>query len=153
MRWSHCCAQQGVEVVVADSVDEVERAATPDTMLLVAETANNIRAKGPAGAASGDARRPADFEPVPDARDILSPAIRMAGDGATRNEPDCPLREGDPGRHGMDGPRGGYCRAVGPTPGGPVLRRSRGPYESDGRTVTVAGTSDFGDQWRPAWGR
>ncbi len=131
----------GVEVVVADSVDEVERAATPDTMLLVAETAN-IRGKdllGRLAAAPGDRLI---LEPVPDARDTLSPGIRMAGDGTARNEPDCPLREATRAGTARIDLAATYEQA-GPTPvvrcyGGAVVR-----YEADGRTVTVAGTSDF----------
>lgn len=131
----------GVEVVVADSVDEVERAATPDSMLLVAETAN-IRGNALLGRLAATPGDRLVLEPVPDARETLSPGVRMAADGTARNEPDCALREATRAGTALIDLAATYEQA-GPTPvvrcyGGAVVR-----YAADGRTVTVAGTSDF----------
>lgn len=133
--------EQGVEVVAARSVDDVERAAQNDTLLLVAETAN-IR-----GDAVLDrlASVPGDrlvVEPTVRSREVLAPGIGLSRDGQPGGEPDCVLREAN--RAGMaqletsavyertDGGSATRCY------GGALIR-----YPSNDRTITVVGTADF----------
>lgn len=132
---------QGVEVVVADTVAEVERAGQPDALLLFAETANTRgdEAWSRLAAVPGDRLV---LEPTPRAREALTPALRLSRDDVPDSEPGCDLREAD---------RAGSARletsptyqATGDTPltrcyGGALVR-----YIDDGRTITVVGNSDF----------
>ena len=132
---------RGVEVIVAASVDDVERAARPDSLLLVAETANT----------RGDdllnrlAAVPGDrlvVEPTVRSREILAPGLTLSRDGQPDRQPDCPLREAN--RAGPVQIEGGDIYEGALT--GPLTRCYGGAlvrYNSDGRTVTVAGTADF----------
>lgn len=132
---------RGVEVIVAASVDDVERAARPDSLLLVAETANT----------RGDdllnrlAAVPGDrlvVEPTVRSREILAPGLTLSRDGQPDRQPDCPLREAN--RAGPVQIEGGDIYEGALT--GPLTRCYGGAlvrYTSDGRTVTVAGTADF----------
>jgi hypothetical protein len=133
--------ERGVEVVVAQSVDDVERAARPDSLLLVAQTVNT----------RGDelldrlASAPGDrllVEPTVRSREVLAPGIKLSREGPPSGEPDCTLREAN--RAGVAQIETGdiYERA-GAEPvtrcyGGALVR-----YRSEGRTVTVVGTADF----------
>jgi hypothetical protein len=136
---------RGVEVTVAQSVDDVERASRPDSLLLVAETANT----------RGDdllnrlAAVPGDrliVEPTVRSREVLAPELKLSRAGQLGREPDCSLREanragtaqietGDIYELADDGPlTGPLTRCY----GGALVR-----YDSNGRTVTVVGTADF----------
>lgn len=133
---------RGVDVVVARNVDDVERAAAPQTMLLLAET-YNLR---------GDEllRRLAAFpgdllvvEPVPAIRTALTPAVNLSRMPETVAEPECDLREAvRAGAIQLPTPDT-YDAADTATPltrcyGGAVVR-----YRAAGRTVTVVGAGDF----------
>ena len=132
---------RGVEVVIADTIDDVERAARPDALLLVAETAN-IRGEallGRLAAIPGDRLL---LEPVPPARESLSPGVRTSSQGLPNTTPDCTLPEANRAGTAWLEAATTYDQA-GTTPvtrcyGGAVVR-----YDSDGRTITVAGTADF----------
>ena len=140
---------RGVEVIVARNVDEVEKAARPDSLLLVAETANT----------RGDdllnrlAAVPGDrlvVEPTVRSREVLAPELALSRDGQPARQPDCSLREAN--RAGPAQIEGGdiYERAdddsLAGSLTGPLTRCYGGAlvrYNSDGRTVTVVGAADF----------
>lgn len=132
---------RGVDVVIADSVDDVERAATPESLLLIAAT-ENIRDKA---LLSRLAEVPGDrlvVEPTSAGREVLTPGIRLTGGGGPDDEPDCALREADRAGATRIG-AGGTYEASGDLTlmrcyGGALVR-----YTADGRTVTVVGTADF----------
>lgn len=132
---------RGVEVIVAASVDDVERAARPDSLLLVAETANTRGQDllNRLAAVPGDRLV---VEPTVRSREVLAPGLTLSRDGQPDRQPDCPLREAN---------RAGPAQIEGSdiyerTDDGPLTRCYGGAlvrYTSDGRTVTVAGTAEF----------
>ena len=132
---------RGVEVVAADSVQDVERAARPGTLVLVAQ-AHNIRGNDllrRLAAVPGDRLV---VEPTVAAREALAPGIRVVGDGKADDEPNCSLREADrAGTARLDG-SAVYDRAddapLTRCYGGALVR-----YDDGGRTITVVGSSDF----------
>jgi len=131
----------GVDVTVAENVDDVERAATSGSLLLMAESYY----------ARGDdllnrlAVLPVDrllVEPTARARETLAPGIRLARSSRTTDDPNCDLREANTAGVTQLGPTEAYT-ATGDTAvtrcyGGALVR-----YHADGRTITVVGTSDF----------
>jgi len=133
--------ERGVEVVVAENVDDVERTARPDALVLVAETANT-RGKDlldRLAAVPGDLLV---IEPTVASREVLAPKIKLGRPGLPEAEPDCALREanragsaqlvnGDIYESSGDG-------SVTSCYGGVLVR-----YQQNGRSVTVAGTADF----------
>lgn len=131
---------RGVEVVVANTVSDVQRAAGPDTLLLVAETANTRgQALADLAAVAGDRLI---VEPTVKSRETLAPAVRLASGGRPDNEPGCELREADQAgvvtfdsadiyEHAADTP---VIRCY----GGAMVR-----YTADRRTITVVGSADF----------
>jgi Domain of unknown function (DUF4350) len=134
--------EQGVDVIAADDIAAVERAARPDTLILIAETFRVV---------DDDLLRrlaalPGDrllVEPVSRAREELTPQIRL--DGATTfggANPDCDLREAN--RAGSI--QFGLSDAYAPNGDVTLTRCYDGAlvrYSAEGRTVTVAGTADF----------
>jgi Domain of unknown function (DUF4350) len=132
---------RGVDVVVAKNIDDVERAARPDSLLLVAETYrlvdNDVIARL--------AKVPSDrllVEPVSNVRKTLAPGIRI-GSGATMGgEPRCDLPEAIKAGDVQFGVSDTY-ETVGDNEAtkcydGAVVR-----YRDGGRTVTVVGSADF----------
>ncbi len=131
----------GVEVVVADSVDDVERAARPGTLVLVAQT-HNTRGNDllrRLAAVPGDRLV---VEPTVAAREALASGIRVVADRKPDDTPDCALREADrAGKARWDG-SAAYFRAD----NAPLTRCYGGAlvrYDDGGRTITVVGSSDF----------
>jgi hypothetical protein len=132
----------GVDVVAADDIAAVERAAHPGTLLVVVQTFHLI---------DDDLLRqlsdlPGDrllVEPVSRTRESLAPEIRL--DGATTfggAKPDCDLREAKRAGAVQFGLSDAY-EASGKVP---VTRCYDGAlvrYSRDGRDVTVVGTADF----------
>ncbi len=132
---------RGIDVVVADTVADVERGARADTLILVAETAR----------ISGDellrrlARLPGDrllVQPTPQARKALAPGIRAGGAGMFSREPGCTLREANRAGSVDLGTTQIYVAADGNTVhrcyGGALVR-----YRSVDRTITVVGSASF----------
>lgn len=132
---------RGVNVVVAKTVADVEHAARPDGLVLVAETAH---------IAGGDllqrlARVPGDrllVQPTAEARAVLAPGIRTGGPGAFTHEPDCDLRAADrAGAVDLHAPQT-YLAADGQSMRscyhGALVR-----YRTGGRTITVVGGVSF----------
>ena len=132
----------GVEVIEAADVDAVERAARPDTLVVLAQTFNLTD--------SGQLRRlaatPGDrllVEPVSRTREALAPDVRTGEVSAFASEPDCDLREATRAGAIQFGFADTYEAANDDVPltrcyDGAVVR-----YRSAGRIVTVVGTSEF----------
>ncbi|MCV7347693.1 DUF4350 domain-containing protein [Mycolicibacterium rhodesiae] len=132
---------RGVDVVVADTVADVENAARPDTLLLAAET-YNTRGED---LLTRLADVPGDrlvLEPTSRARQALAADIRLGGASLLTSEPDCDLREATRAGTVQLGATDTYEKAgdvdVTRCYGGAVVR-----YQDGGRTVTVVGSADF----------
>jgi hypothetical protein len=134
--------EHGVDVVAAADIAAVERAARPDTLILVAQTFYLF---------DDDLLRrlavlPGDrllVEPVSRTREELAPQIRI--DGSTTfgdTKPDCDLREATRAGEVQFGLSDAYQAAgkvsVTRCYGGALVR-----YTDDGREVTVVSASDF----------
>jgi hypothetical protein len=132
---------RGVDVVVANTVADVERAARPDSLLLVAETYllvdDDLLAR--LAAVPGDRLL---IEPVSTTRKSLAPEIRIGHDSTMGGKPNCDLPEATRAGEVQFGVSDTY-EAAGDNPltkcyDGAVVR-----YQAGGRTVTVVGSADF----------
>ena len=133
--------QQGVDVIVADDVSAVERAAIPKSLVVTVQTRHLV---------DGDVLRrlamvPGDrlvVEPISRTRESLAPDVRRAADGSVGGTPDCDLREATQAGDVQLGASDSF-EASGDVP---VTRCYHGAvvrYRTAGRTVTVVGTADF----------
>jgi len=133
--------ERGVEVVVARTVEDVERHAGPDALLLIAQTfyLRDDDLLDRLAAAPGDRLV---FEPNARAREALSPGVMLARGGRVSPDPECDLpaarRAGEVAFEDAD-----LYQAAGETGltrcyGGALVR-----YQTGGRTVTVAGGAGF----------
>jgi hypothetical protein len=131
----------GVEVVVANTVADVEGAARPDTLLLVAQsqflTDNTLLERL--------AKAPGDLllvEPTSRTRTALTPRLRMGTVAALNSRPNCPLREANRAGTVKFGPTDSYVARGGlemtSCYDGALVR-----YRDDGRTVTAVGSTAF----------
>lgn len=132
---------RGVEVVIAETVEDVETAARPDTLVLMAETANTRGTEllNRLAAVPGDRLL---VEPTVYSREVLAPEIRLRSGGLPASDPDCDLREAVRAGSMAFDPADTYEHA-GDVPiircyGGAVVR-----YTAGDRTVTVVGNADF----------
>ena len=131
----------GVNVVVANSVDEAVDAARPGTGLLFAQTqrvTNESLLQRLAGT-------PSDLllvEPTSHARAALAPGIRNSGASVLDTKPDCALREANQAGSVDFGPSNAFDavgdRTVSSCYGGALVR-----YRDGQRMVTVVGSTDF----------
>jgi hypothetical protein len=134
--------EHGVDVIAAGDIAAVERAARPDSLILVAQTFHlfDDDLLHRLAALPGDRLL---VEPVSRTREELAPQIRL--DGATTfgdTEPDCDLREATRAGEVQFGLSDAYA-AAGTVPvtrcyGGALVR-----YTQDGREVTVVSASGF----------
>jgi hypothetical protein len=134
--------EHGVDVVAAGDIAAVERAARPDTLILVAQTFYLFDDE----VLRRLAELPGDrllVAPVSRTREELAPEIRLGG-GTTfgDSEPDCDLKEATRAGAVQFGLSDAY-EATGDTPvtrcyGGALIR-----YTHNGREVTVVSASDF----------
>lgn len=133
--------ERGVDVVITDTVDDVQRQARPDSLLLIAD----------GGYLRDDAliTRLADtpgdrllVEPGPAARRLLATDIRLTESGDAGSEPDCALPEATrAGTVQLD-----FAVTYEQAGSAPLTRCYRGAlvrYQADGRSTTVVGTPDF----------
>jgi hypothetical protein len=130
---------QGVDVVEAHSVADVQQAMTPDSQLLVAQTFYLV---------DDDALRtladlPGDrllVEPVSRTREALAPGLRTADTTSYGGAPDCDMREAQRAGKVELGVSDRYesDRPLTSCYDGAVVR-----YSAGGHTITVVGTSDF----------
>ena len=134
--------EHGVDVVVAGDVGAVERAARPDTLILVAQTFYLLDDDllGRLATLPGDRLLVA---PVSRTREQLAPEIRL--DGGTTfgdNKPDCDMREATRAGAVQFGLSDAYAAAgkvaVTRCYGGALVR-----YTDNGREVTVVSSTDF----------
>ncbi len=130
----------GVEVVVADGIADVEKSARPDTLILLAEseflTDNTLLDRL--------ARVPGDLllvEPTARTREALAPDLGKGTTDTFDNDPNCALREANRAGSVRFGPSDTYeakGRVVTRCYEGVLIR-----YRDGGRTVTVVGSTDF----------
>lgn len=130
----------GVDVVVAHRIGDVERAARPDALILVAQSQYLT---GPLldrlAAAPGDLLL---VEPTARAREALMPGVRVSAVNTFDTDPDCTLRAATRAGPVRFGPSDSY-RA---TDGRPITRCYHGAlirFRDGGRTVTAVGSTDF----------
>jgi len=134
--------ERGVDVIAADDIAAVERAARPDTLILVAQTFHlfDDDLLRRLAALPGDRLL---VEPVSRTREVLAPQIRLGG--ATKlgeNKPDCDIREATRAGEVQFGLGDAY-EAHGDVPvtrcyGGALVR-----FTDNGREVTVVSTGGF----------
>lgn len=131
----------GVEVIVADTVDDVEKAARPDTLILVAQSQYLTDST----MLDRLAKAPGDYllvEPTARTREALAPDLRIKGASTFDSNPNCTLREANRAGSVRFGPTDSY-QAKGALVAtscydGVLIR-----YRDAGRTVTVVGSTDF----------
>jgi hypothetical protein len=130
----------GVDVVVADGIADVERAARSDALILVAQSQYLT---GPL--LDRLAKAPGDLllvEPTARTREALMPGLRVSSAGTFDTDPDCTLREATragPARFGSsDTYRSTDGRVMTRCYGGALIR-----FRDGGRTVTAVGSTDF----------
>ena len=132
---------QGIDVVVADDVDEVAAAARPDTLIAVAQTFFLL---------DGDvldrlAALPGDrllIAPSGVTRELLAPGIDVDGTAQFGGRPDCDLREAVTAGDVQLGFSDTFARAD----DGAATRCYDGAllrYQDGGRTVTLVGSGAF----------
>jgi Domain of unknown function (DUF4350) len=133
--------QGRVDVVVANTVDDVEREARADSLLLIAQTyymADDQLLQRLAGAPGNRLL----VEPLATTRQALAPRIRITHTQTIGGDPNCSLPEAiRAGR--VELPFSDRYEAAGDLPvtscyDGAVVR-----YRDDDRTITVVGTADF----------
>jgi hypothetical protein len=133
--------EHGVEVVVADDIAAVERAARPGTLVLTVQTFHLVDDDVPRRLAAVPGDRLV-VEPVSRTREILAPEVRRDAAGSFGGPPDCDLREATRAGDVQLGASDTF-EASGDVP---VTRCYEGAvvrYTDAGRTVTVVGTADF----------
>jgi hypothetical protein len=131
----------GVDVVVADSIADVEHAARPDTLILVAESqylTDDSQLERLAGT-------PGDLllvEPTARTREALLPGVRISGASAFDSNPNCTLREATRAGSVRFGASDTFDvkdgRAITSCYDGVLIR-----FRDKGRTITAVGSSDF----------
>jgi Domain of unknown function (DUF4350) len=131
----------GVEVVVADGIADVERAARPGTQILVAQS----QYLTDDGLLDRLAKAPGDLllvEPTARTREALMPGVRMSTTSRFDSDPNCTLREANRAGTVQFGPSETYHAKDGRTMtscyDGVLIR-----YRENGRTVTAVGSTDF----------
>ncbi|MEQ6319046.1 DUF4350 domain-containing protein [Mycobacterium canetti] len=130
-----------VEVVVADSIADVEAAARPDSLLLVAQTQYLVDN----ALLDRLAKAPGDLllvAPTSRTRTALTPQLRIAAASPFNSQPNCTLREANRAGSVQWGPSDTY-QATGDLVltscyGGALVR-----FRAEGRTITVVGSSNF----------
>jgi hypothetical protein len=132
---------QGVDVIEAASIADVERAARPDALLVLAETQYLGDDEGlrRLAAVPGDRLL---AEPVSRTREALAPGIHVAATSSLGGAPDCAMPEANRAGEVQLGTSNTY-EAAGDTAltrcyDGAVVR-----YSDGGHTVTVVGSADF----------
>lgn len=135
--------EQGVDVVVADTVAQAESAARPDSLILIAQTqymADDALLQRLADA-PGDRLLVA---PTSRTREALAADVQVAPAATYGGEPGCDLREARRAGAVQFGPTDTY-EAVDDS-SAEVIRCYSGAvvrYQDGARTITVAGTADF----------
>jgi hypothetical protein len=133
--------ENGVDVVVAKNVADVERAARPDALVLVAQTYFMVDDT----LLQRIANVPGDrlvVQPSSTTREALTPLIRIGHTSSIGGEPNCPLPEANRAGSVQLGLSDTYDAA-----GSHLLTRCYSGavvrYRAAARTVTVVGSADF----------
>lgn len=132
---------QGVEVVEADDISDVEQALRPDALLLVAQTDYLVDLD----VLQRLAGLPGDrllVEPVSRTREALAPGVRPTVKASYGGKPDCDMPEAQRAGEVELGISATY-EATGDTPLTRCYENALVRYSADGRTVTVVGSADF----------
>jgi Domain of unknown function (DUF4350) len=131
----------GVDVIVAGSISDVEHAARPDTLILVAQSqylTDDSQLERLAGA-PGDVLL---VEPTARTREALLPGVRISGASTFDSNPNCTLREATRAGSVRFGPSDTFDvkdgRAITSCYDGVLIR-----FRDNGRTTTAVGSSDF----------
>ncbi|HWF27208.1 MAG TPA: DUF4350 domain-containing protein [Mycobacterium sp.] len=131
----------GVEVIVADTIADVERAARPDTLILVAQS--QYLTDG--ALLDRLAKAPGDLllvEPTARTREALMPGMGIKPSSDFDSDPNCSLREATRAGSVRFGPSVTYEANDGRTMtscyDGVLIR-----FRDHGRTVTAVGSTDF----------
>ncbi len=130
----------GVDVVVADNIADVEQAARPDALVLVAQSQYLTDT-----ALDRLVKVPGDFllvEPKARTRAALIPGLRMSHASNFDSDPNCALREANQAGSVRFGPSETYSanadRPITRCYDGVLVRYRNGP-----RSITVVGSTDF----------
>lgn len=130
----------GVDVVVADTIADVERAARPDALILVAQSQYLTDA-----VTDRLARIRSDLllvEPTTRAREALLPGVEVSGASGFDSDPNCTLREAVRSGSVRFGPTNTFKskdgRAMTRCYDGALIR-----FRDGGRVVTAVGSTDF----------
>jgi Domain of unknown function (DUF4350) len=130
----------GVDVVVADSVADVERAARPDSLILLAQSQYLTE-----DMLERLAKAPGDVllvEPTARTREALLPGVRISGASSFDSDPKCSLREATRAGSVRFGPSDTFdvkdSRVMTRCYDGVLIR-----FRDNGRTITAVGSSDF----------
>ncbi|MCA2242135.1 MULTISPECIES: DUF4350 domain-containing protein [Mycobacterium] len=130
----------GVDVVVADTIADVEHAARPDALILVAQSQYLTDT-----VADRLAKIPSDLllvEPTTRAREALLPDVDVSGASGFDSGPNCTLREAVRSGSVRFGPTNTYKakdgRAMTRCYGGALIR-----FRDGGRVVTAVGSTEF----------
>ncbi len=131
----------GVDVVVADDIAAVERAATPDSLVMTVQTRHLV---------DDDVLRrlaavPGDrlvVEPIARTREALAREVRRAADGTSGGDPECDLREATRAGDVQFGASDTF-EAAGDVPVTTCYEGAVARYADKDRTVTVVGSADF----------
>ncbi|RDH75809.1 DUF4350 domain-containing protein [Mycolicibacterium moriokaense] len=138
--------QQGVDVVVADDIAAVERAARPDALVVAAQTRYlvNDDILRRLAAVPGDRLV---IEPISRTREALAPLIRRAADSSVGGDPDCDLPAATRAGDVQMGTSDTFEAADEDRPSNVAITRCYDGalvrYRDAGRTVTVVGSSEF----------
>jgi Domain of unknown function (DUF4350) len=131
----------GVEVVPADTIADVERAARPDTLILVAQS----QYLTDDALLDRLARAPGDLllvEPTARTREALMPGVRISPASSFDSDPNCTLREATRAGSVRFGPSDTYqsvdSRTMTSCYDGVLIR-----YRDGGRTITAVGATKF----------
>jgi hypothetical protein len=131
----------GVEVVVANTIADVEHAARPDTLIMVAQSQylTDVTVLDRLAAAAGDLLL---VEPTSRTREALAPDLRLGPASNFDSNPNCTLREALRAGSVRFGDANTYRtkngRVVTSCYDGALVR-----YRDKGRTITVVGSTDF----------
>ena len=131
----------GVDVIVADDISAVERAARPDSLVLTVQTRHLV---------DDDVLRrlaavPGDrlvVEPISRTREVLAPEVRRSAGGTPGGGPDCDLREAERAGDVQFGASDTFEES-GDVPVTKCYEGAVVRYTDAGRTVTVVGSADF----------
>lgn len=136
--------ERGVDVVVADTVADAERAARPDSLILIAQTAYTADDELLRDLAEAPGDRLV-VEPTSRTREALAPQVRVAPTATYGGDPDCDLPEAVRAGVAQFGPTDTYEAVEDSTVdlvrcySGAVVR-----YQDDQRrTITVVSTAEF----------